>query len=341
MLCSFVNDRAVAAFIQGADGGASVAVGNRSYWFFGDTLLIPQSQSSRQIVPNSLAWSAAGATGHCPSLHYLQHDGVAASFLEKEGSLTVWPSGAWRSEDGLLELYTVYVYGVGPFNYHIGEVGLARLDTGTMHVEILSRGLWSAESGFESQVVSAQPVDVDGDGYLRVILGTLSGDQLLGRVRPEGIARADAYQYWDGTAWSRDRAAAAPLWQIPHESDPVSRLATFTNGASVAYNGYLGEYVAVENVGFDKIGARVARRLEGPWSAPTIWIDCSAIAQPAVPVCYSPYQHPELSSSDGRTLLITFTRMATYDVVAYEVTLGDVSHSLPTSATVAVATPTP
>ena len=51
-------------------------------------------------------------------------------------------------------------------------------------------------------------------------------------------------------------------------------------------------------------------------------IDCSPIAQPAVPVCYSPSQHPQLASDGGRSLFITFTRMGTYDVVAYQVELG-------------------
>ena len=54
-----------------------------------------------------------------------------------------------------------------------------------------------------------------------------------------------------------------------------------------------------------------------------IWIDCSTVAQPAVPTCYSPFQHPQLAGDGGRTLFITFTRLASYDVVAYEVTLDD------------------
>ena len=69
----------------------------------------------------------------------------------------------------------------------------------------------------------------------------------------------------------------------------------------------------------------MADRLEGPWSEPRPWLDCSAIAQPAVPTCYSPFQHPELSGG-GRRLFITFARFATYDTVAYELTLGTAIH---------------
>jgi hypothetical protein len=84
--------------------------------------------------------------------------------------------------------------------------------------------------------------------------------------------------------------------------------------------------VAVVNAGFATIGARTADRLEGPWSEPVPWLDCTAMAQVAVPTCYSPAQHPELATDGGRALFVTFTQMATYDVVAYELRLGDPIH---------------
>ena len=55
-------------------------------------------------------------------------------------------------------------------------------------------------------------------------------------------------------------------------------------------------------------------------------MDCSAIASPAVPTCYSPFQHPELASDDGRRLFVTFTRLATYDTLVYELTFGTPIH---------------
>ncbi len=320
MVCSFANSDARGAHIQGADGGASVLVGDTSYWLFGDTLLLPES--GRQIQPNALAWSTTRSPDGCPSLQYFTDAGVAAPLLDKDGSLTAWPSGAWPIDDHTFDFFTVYVYGSGPFAYNIGEIGLAQLDTRTMQVRAASRDLWDARSGFTSQVIGAQPVELDHDGFLRIILGTRDGDELLARAAPDSLSNPDTYEFWDGDGWSHDPARASALWSQVAPSDPVQRLASFSGGVSIAYNRYLGKYVAVQNVGFDKIGARVADRLEGPWSAPTAWLDCSTLAAPAVPVCYSPYQHPELSSPDGRTIVLTFTRMASYDVVVYEVTLG-------------------
>jgi hypothetical protein len=320
LVCSFANADARRAQIHGADGGYSVVVGGRTFWLFGDTLLL--SASGRQIQQNALAWSGGRGPDGCPSLQYLARGGAATPILPKDGSLTDWPSGAWPLDDHTFAFYTVYVYGTGAYDYSIGQIGVARLDTRSMQTEVLARNLWDAKSGFPGQIIGAWPVEQGSDGLLRVVLQTKDGDELLARVTPASMADAEAYEYWDGDGWSRDRASAHPLWPHASESDPVRQLASFDNGASIAYNAYLHQYVAVQNIGFDKIGARVADRLEGPWSAPAVWIDCSAIAAAAVPVCYSPFQHPQISSADGRTIFLTFTRQASYDVVAYEITLG-------------------
>ncbi len=319
LVCSFSNTDAQAAAIQGADGGQSVIAGGRTYWLFGDTLFLPRS--GKQIEPNTIAWSSRDQPGRCPQLTYYARDGIGVPFIAKDGSLTVWPTGAFASSDHTFDIYTAYVYGSGPYDYWIGEVGLERIDTRTMQAQTLARRLWGAQSGFADLVIGAQPVDADAEGYLRIVLQTRQGDHLLARVRPGSATEAGAYQYWDGGSWSATPSAAVPLWQRPAATGPVGQLASFDNGANIAYNRYLRKYVAVQNAGIDKIGARVADRLEGPWSAPAVWLDCSVIARPAVPVCYSPFQHPQLASDGGRTIFITLTRMGNYDVVSYEITL--------------------
>lgn len=318
-VCSLANADATAAKIQGADGGQSVVVGGRSYWLFGDTLFLPVS--GKQIEPNAIAWSPAGDSAGCPRLTYFARDGIGSPFIPKDGSLTVWPAGAYAVDDHTFDVYTVYVYGSGPYAYWIGEVGLARVDTRTMQVTTLARSLWNASSGFEDQPMSATPVDVSG-GYLRVVIETKLGDHLLARVRPDAMADAGAYEYWDGQTWQREASRARPIWPHEHAADALRKLATFDSGESIAYDAYLGKYVAVVNVGVNAIGARVADRLEGPWSAPVAWIDCTKVSQPALPSCYSPSQHAELAADGGREIFLTFTRMGTYDVMAYRVELG-------------------
>lgn len=323
-ICSLANDDAKRALVQGADGGLSVVAAGRSYWLFGDTLFLPQS--GKQIEQNSIAWSDERDADGCPHLTYHVRDGIAAPFLPKDGSLTSWPSGAIANADGTIDFYTVYVYGSGPYAYWIGEVGLARVDPRTMQVEILARRLWDANSGFRSQAIAAQPVEMAPDGLLRVVVQALNGEKLLARVARERIHIAAAYEYWDGAGWSADPAAAAPLWPLPQATSAVEKLAMFENSAHIVWNAHLGKYVALTNAGHAAVGARTADRLEGPWSELEPWLDCLSVAQEAVPVCYSTLQHPQFATDGGLTLFITFTRAATYDVVAFELTLGTPIH---------------
>ncbi|MEX2247502.1 MAG: DUF4185 domain-containing protein [Dehalococcoidia bacterium] len=314
--CSLTNDDAARAFVTGADGGASLVVGDRRYWLFGDTVL--SAASGRQIEPNSIASSAVPAGRGCPQLTYHAGPSGAVPFLEKDGSLTVWPSGAWPLDDASFLVYATYVYGQGPYDYWIGEVGVARVDTRTMTAEVLARRLWDADSGFRSQVIGTQVVEAGSDGRLRFVLETESGHRLLARASPGQIAEAAAYEFWDGDGWTADEARAAPLWAIAAASSDLERLVSEEAAGTIAYDDAGGRYLSIVNVGAARLVARTAARLEGPWSAPVDWLDCTSFAQPAVPVCYSPYQHPQLASEDGRTIFLTLTRLATYDVVALE-----------------------
>ncbi len=323
-LCSFSNDDAHASLVQGADGGDSIVVGGKTWWLFGDTLF--EAASGKQIEQNSIASSDHLRPDGCPQLNYYARNGIAVPFLPKDGSLTVWPTGAWPVDDHSFDFFTAYVYGSGPYAYSINEVGLAHLDTTTMQTAILVRKLWDATSGFPAQVIGTQPVDLDDAGRLRIVLQTAASTKLLARVRPERLADPTAYEYWDGQTWSNAPASAAPLWSQPHSDDPVQKLASFENGASIAWNDTRRKYVALVNIGFSTIGARTADRLEGPWSDATPWLDCLGFAEARVPTCYSPLQHASLATDGGRTILATLTRMATYDVVAYELRLGDAIH---------------
>jgi hypothetical protein len=317
-VCSFANDDAASAYVDGADGGQSVVVDGRTYWLFGDTLFA--GASGKQIEANTIASSATVDAAGCPELTYHAQSGVAVPFLQKDGSLTVWPSGAVANDDGTFDVFTVYVYGSGPYAYWIGEVGLARVDPSNMSVQTRARTLFNAESGFRSQIIAAQPVDEDADHRLRVILQAQDGEKLLARTPRASIDDASAYEYWTGAAWSDDPAAATPLWPVTAPADPIAKLASFEGSVSVTWSDAFHSYVALTNAGSAAIGARFADRLEGPWSDVVPWIDCSAIAEPRVPVCYAPTLHPQLSR-DG-SLFVTFTRFGEYDVVAYELTPG-------------------
>jgi len=322
LVCSFANNDAAAAMVEGADGGQSVVVGGRTYWLFGDTLFA--AASGKQIEANTIASSGGTDAAGCPRLTYHARDGIAVPFIEKDGSLTAWPSGAIARDDGTFDAWTVYVYGSGPYAYWIGEVGLVNVDPVTMRVDMRARSLFNNQSGFRSQIIAAQPVDEDPEGRLRVVLQTADGAKLLARVPRDRIADASAYAYWDGARWTTDAAAAAALWPVAGGPDPVQAIASFEGSVSVTWSDAFHAYVALTNDGHAAIGARFATRLEGPWSDIVPWLDCSVIAEPRVPVCYAPTLHPQLS--DDGSLFVTFTRFGQYDVVAYALTPGAPVH---------------
>ena len=132
-----------------------------------------------------------------------------------------------------------------------------------------------------------------------------------------------------GTAsgWTRSTAAAVPLWQQVAADRPVQKLAAFENGAQHRLERRTHDVRCRRERRASTIsacGRRSGSRVRGP--SPVPWLDCSAFAEPYVPTCYSPFQHPQLASDDGRTFVLTLTRFRIYDVVAYEVRLGTPIH---------------
>jgi hypothetical protein len=324
VLCTLSNEDAASALVAGGDGGTSVVVGDKTWWLFGDTLF--EGRSGKQIEANSIASSQGLRPDGCPRLAYYAPNGTAIPFIEKDGSLTVWPTGAWPSGNEGFDFYIAYVYGSGPYSYSVDEIGVGHFDTATLATTILSRRLWTKDSGFESRVLHVQPVEVASDGGLRLILHTEGGTKLLARVEPARIADATAYEYWDGADWTTSPADATSLWQTPSGATDIEKLALFENGASIAWNEALQRYVALVNTGFQTIGARTAARLEGPWSEPVMWLDCLAFVRLRVPTCYSPQQHPSLATNNGGTLVATISAIEPYQMHVVEITLGTPVH---------------
>jgi hypothetical protein len=155
-------------------------------------------------------------------------------------------------------------------------------------------------------------------------LQTKEAGVLLARVPRDQLADAAVYEYWDGDAWSRDPAAAAPLWPVPSPANDVERLGRFDGGIQISWSAGPSQYLAISNDGHAAIGARVADRLEGPWSERARWLDCAAFAAPAVPVCYSPLVQPQFEGTG--TLFVTLTRLSAYEAVSFELSLGAPIH---------------
>lgn len=151
------------------------------------------------------------------------------------------------------------------------------------------------------------------------LFGSLQDDRLthhayLARVRGAEIAKLARYEYFTGDPdrWSADVHQAVPLFG----GQP--------NEMSVAYNAYLGQYLAVHSMGLSSdIVARTADRPWGPWSEPTtLWsITPPVQGEGPAPSYYAGKEHPELAGEKGRVLYVTYVESNEYFPHLIEVAL--------------------
>jgi hypothetical protein len=324
-----------AANIQGQDGGVSLQIDGTTYWFFGDT---EYTGSFGKNIRNNVAWTSDTNASDCVSLtHKSAPYGVTRLAQPLLGGPAAWPGGPASLQDGFLHFFYGEPREADPL-IRVRGIGIARAPLDTLDAERLNGGafLWDDEALGDLNLGLASATVADdtatGDAYLYVffnstpngIAGTAT-DVLLGRVPTTcdatGCAAEDEsnYQYWGGAAgWVDDLAGAVSLWheELPH------------NGPSVAYNTYLGKWTAAYAL-YPPLGSvsyrshlrlRVADSPEGPWSPPTLLLDC--LRYHDAPDghgfdCYSAGQHPQFASNGGRTQYISFS--TNYGVLPHRV----------------------
>lgn len=168
---------------------------------------------------------------------------------------------------------------------------------------------------FGSAVVSGT-----NDGFLYVVGVQERGGRKWGklaRVPPKQITDLRAYEYYaqaeqngKGPRWNRDAANASD----------VDGLNDFPNELSVAYNPYLGGWLAVHSVNVsDKMRLSVAPHPWGPYKTlGEIGAPHKAFARA---FCYAGKEHPELRQANGRILYITYVDSDRYWLQLLKVTL--------------------
>lgn len=133
------------------------------------------------------------------------------------------------------------------------------------------------------------------------------GAAYLGRVAPDGLLDLRRFEYWNGSGWSPDVAAAAPVVE-----QPVGEL-------SVTWNDYLGRFVMLYGNDVEgRILARTAPSPQGPWSAPTTLVTNNDIGNYPGGGLYAPFVHPR---SSGDKLYFTASQYSSYQVLLLETDL--------------------
>ena len=160
----------------------------------------------------------------------------------------------------------------------------------------------------------------DGDfAYEFLTPSGRQGDARVGRVRIrneqgqeywQDFENPTKYEYWDAgkREWTGDFNRATPV--IPA---PVSEL-------SVAYNEYLGRYIALYTNGDNNIVMRQADSPVGPWSGEDV-----LLSDKSLPSIYGAYVHPW--SLNGRDMYFTVSTWDAYNVFLMKTNLDYVRRS--------------
>jgi len=309
-------------------------MGQQVAWFFGDVFLLHPSDPAKHYVGAISNAALLVPRGQAPALRRYRFvtdptSGLARQVLPNrpdEGTdIRLWQLAGWYApSDKCAYLYyaKVQTTGAGPLDFRVLGHGLARSDMRrplAMHFDRVAgaaNGLWWEPPAALYGVALIEP-EHPKDPFLYVV-GVLevSGAKraTLARVLRLHIADMDSYEYLAGPS-------QRPRWsRRAEDAVPVTGIENFPTELSVAYNRYLGGYLAVHSVGLsERIRLSVAPEPWGPYQR----LDEIGAPHRAFEkaFCYAGKEHPELTEEGGRVIYITYVDSQRYWLQLLRVTL--------------------
>ena len=332
-VCSLLGSLKRAAGIVGMDGGFTVSIGGVVYWDFGDTVL-----SNGWIMPNSIAWSTDTDASDCIELTPKQLNGSAAPLMVQPFSekLTVWPMSMEQTGPTTVHFFYASVVPDPAAGWRVKGVGIGSFDTTTLTATPALGGKLLWQDG------TFQPSRTLADGeYTYVLLDAYRSPwktaTILARVRTQSIEDPSAYEYWDAGAPGETGRWVAGLWNAAtgswdsavNDLAPLWEQPGLHNGVDIAYNQFLGKWLAVYTTNFmTSVHARAADSLTGPWGEyDTMLVNCAnfhpapSAAQMGF-MCYSGTQHEPFTRDGGRTIYVSYSHSKSYQVYLHEIRLA-------------------
>jgi hypothetical protein len=276
------------------DGGASIFLGGRVLWTFGDTLFPFVSVDGTQLRSNTAAFASVGSP--LALTEPLDAKGAPAQFVPFTAAEAAYNAQSGKPD----ERYALWPGAMVPLdaNHALVLVDRLKVHPGGLNYEDLSTELALATAGNTTSTrlgplfSAPEPLFNHGavvsNGLLYVYACTPGA---LCKVSRAPLAQAQsrrAYTFYTGSDWSTDITRAV-------QTTPLS-----TAGSSLIYSAALGVFVAASTPGFSaNVELRTAPAPEGPWSEPVVaWTAPSPI--------YAVYLHPELAN--GRELVVSYSR---------------------------------
>lgn len=312
-----INDTEAAA-VAGTDLGSMANLGDRTYFFFGDTFGerdptsiggqggIWRSNVSAYTTDDDPSdgitfdgWAPADDLGWAGALVEGEHDADDGS-----GEVTKIPTYGFTIGETLYIWYMSVSFWGEPGAWEANHAGLAKSTDAGQTWTALDAPRWPGDSNFV-QVATVTASDA-GTDYLFVWgipSGRFGGVQLM-RV-PATVATVEdaaAYTYFAGTdedgdpQWSADAADAAFI------IDPT------VGELSVMWSTYLERWIMTYS---DAGNAYIREGLTpwGPWGEPI-----ELVSRDEYPGLYSPYLNPRYVTEDGRRIYFTLSLWEPYNV---------------------------
>jgi len=310
-----INDTASVS-VAGTDLGSMTNVGDKTFFFFGDTF---GERDPESIGGQGGFWRsnvAAWTTDADPSDGITFDDwvtddvGLAAALIEGDHDA--------NDADGEVTKIPTYGFAVGETIYvsymsvrHWGEPGawdanrsalIVSRDDGVSWTQV-DGVQWPGDSNFVQ--FATAPVIEGGEEYIYFwsIPSGRFGDVRLMRVpaSEEAVEDQASYEYFAGAegedaSWSSEMADAAPIVE-----GTVGEL-------SVMWSTYLERWIMTYS---DAGNAYIREGLTpwGPWGEPI-----ELVSGAEYPGLYSPYLNPRYVSGDGRTIYFTLSLWGPYNV---------------------------
>lgn len=312
-----MNDTQAVA-VAGTDLGSMVNVGDRTYFFFGDTFgeRDPDSYGGQggHWRSNVSAWTtdddpSDGITfdGWAPA----DDVGLAAALVEGDhdandlgGEVTKIPTYGFAVGDVLYIFYMSVRHWGEPGAWDANVAGLARSTDRGATWTALDEPRWPGDSNFV-QVAAAHVVEGGTEYvYLWAIPAGRFGGVTLMRVpaTTSAVEDASAYSYFAGTD-----ASGAPRWS-PDMSAATTILDPDIGELSVMWSTYLERWVMTYSAGGNAY-IREGVAPWGPWGEP---IELASGSE--YPGLYSPYLNPRYVTDGGRTVYFTMSLWGPYNV---------------------------
>lgn len=319
-----INDTASAG-VAGTDLGSMTTIGDRTYFFFGDTFgdRDPDSYGGQGGFwrSNVSAWTTdddpsdgIAFDGWAP----LDDVGLAAALVEGDhdgndagGEVTKIPTYGFAVGDTLYVFYMSVSHWGDPGAWDANHAALAKSTDRGQTWTALESPRWPGDSNF-IQVATAHVEDA-GTEYVyfwAIPSGRFGGVQLMRVPATEAaVEDASAYSYFTGLD-----ASGSPQW-----GDDMSAATTIVDGTigelSVMWSTYLERWIMTYSDGGNAY-IREGITPWGPWGDPI-----EVAAQADYPGLYSPYLSPRYVGDGGRRVYFTMSLWGPYNVFWFSLDL--------------------